>query len=44
MEQGASSFPFGDDALPDRAVKGRGAIGNRPGRFATLCHVALDDG
>ncbi|MBL6934353.1 MAG: PA0069 family radical SAM protein [Alphaproteobacteria bacterium] len=44
MEQGASGFPFGDDALPDHAVKGRGAIGNRPGRFETLRHVALDDG
>ncbi len=44
MEQNASGFPFGDDALPDRAVKGRGAIGNRPGRFETLRHVALDDG
>ena len=44
MEQGASGFTFGGDALPDRAVKGRGAIGNRPGRFETLRHVALDDG
>lgn len=44
MEQGTSGFPFGDDVLPDRAVKGRGAIGNCPGRFETTRHVALDDG
>jgi DNA repair photolyase len=44
MEQGASGFPFGEDVLPDRVVRGRGAIGNCPGRFDTTRHVTLDDG
>ncbi len=32
------------DILPDREIKGRGAISNRAGRFEPTNHVAIDDG
>jgi DNA repair photolyase len=33
-----------DEALPDRAIKGRGAVSNRSGRFEPYGRVATDDG
>lgn len=32
------------DKLPDRPMKGRGAVSNRSGRFETHSRVAIDDG
>lgn len=32
------------DELPDRVVKGRGAVSNRTGRFEAFSRVAMDDG
>ena len=36
--------PHPDDVLPDRPVKGRGAVSNRAGRFEPRESVAADDG
>jgi len=36
--------PHPDDALPDRPVKGRGAVSNRAGRFEPRGAEAADDG
>ena len=33
-----------DESLPDLAIKGRGAVSNRSGRFEPYSRVATDDG
>ena len=36
--------PLADDHIPDRAVKGRGAISNRTGRYEPTTRERVDDG
>jgi DNA repair photolyase len=44
MRDETADGPIPDETIPDRAIKGRGAVSNRVGRFEAHARVKIDDG